>query len=203
MHQESVDVCVSSTVENPEAICKFIDYFFSPEGMLAGALGYEGQFFHWTDHEILGTIPVWDVIPEGYASAEEYRYKGSVLNGGFSLHESNLDRVALFQADPEKLYEDSIEAEYGWAALVAQAYNRDGVTLKDTFPNLAYTLEESEERSTLRTDVRNYISQMNAEFITGQTDIDAGWDAYVETCNNMGLTRLLEIEQAAYDRAYK
>lgn len=74
------------------------------------------------------------------------------------------------------------------------------MTAKDTFPIVAYTNEETEARTSLRTDVSNYIKQMRAEFITGQTDIDEGWDTYVETVNQMGMTQLLEIEQAAYDR---
>ena len=65
---------------------------------------------------------------------------------------------------------------------------------------MAYTNEENDTRATLVTDVANYIAQMRAEFITGQTDIDAGWDTYIKTVNQMGMDQLLEIEQAAYDR---
>ena len=41
---------------------------------------------------------------------------------------------------------------------------------------------------------------MYTAFITGEYDIDGYWDTYVDTLKNMKVERLLEIEQAAYDR---
>ena len=196
----NIALVASADTEYPEEIAKFVDYFFSEEGMFAGAIGYEGQGWDWNENEALGVkVPKWRV-PEGYASAEEYRYKGSVFNNCLNLHESNLDRVALFEVPVETLQKDEVLTEFGWAALVAAAYRSEGITDKAAYPIVAYTNEENDSRSTLVTDVSNYIAQMRAEFITGQTDIDAGWDTYVDTVNQMGMDRLLEIEQAAYDR---
>ena len=68
------------------------------------------------------------------------------------------------------------------------------------YPIVAYTNEETNRRVSLKNDVSTYLGQMRAEFITGQTDIDEGWDAYKETVNQMGMEELIQIEQAAYDR---
>ena len=38
---------------------------------------------------------------------------------------------------------------------------------------------------------------------TGELDIEKDWDTFVATMNRMGLERLLEIEQEAYDAMYK
>ena len=196
----NIGLVASADTEYPEEIAKFVDYFFSEEGMFAGAIGYEGQGWDWNENEALGVkVPKWRV-PEGYASAEEYRYKGSVFNNCLNLHESNLDRVALFEVPVETLQKDEVMTEFGWAALVAAAYRSEGITDKAAYPIVAYTNEENDRRSTLVTDVANYVAQMRAEFITGQTDIDAGWDTYIKTVNQMGMEQLLEIEQAAYDR---
>ncbi|MBE5892868.1 MAG: extracellular solute-binding protein [Lachnospiraceae bacterium] len=196
----NIALVASADTEYPEEIARFVDYFFSEEGMFAGAIGYEGQGWDWNENEALGVkVPKWRV-PEGYASAEEYRYKGSVFNNCLNMHESNLDRVALFEVPVETLQKDEVMTEFGWAALVAAAYRSEGITDKAAYPIVAYTNEENDRRSTLVTDVANYIAQMRAEFITGQTDIDAGWETYVNTVNQMGMSQLLEIEQAAYDR---
>ena len=40
-------------------------------------------------------------------------------------------------------------------------------------------------------------------FVNGELDIDSEWESHVETVKNMGLDRMLEIDQAAYDRMYK
>ena len=71
------------------------------------------------------------------------------------------------------------------------------------YPDLVFTEEEGTERSTLMTDIDSYRGMMRAAFITGESDIDAEWDNYVNTLKNMGLERLVEIEQAAYDRFSK
>lgn len=68
----------------------------------------------------------------------------------------------------------------------------------DCFPRLSYTAEEANERATLKTDLQNYLEQAKAQFITGEIDVEEGWDDFVNTVNGMGLERLIEIEQAAY-----
>ena len=49
-------------------------------------------------------------------------------------------------------------------------------------------------------DINLYVEKMKAEFITGVTDIDKGWDAYVAQCEKMGIDQVLEVYQASYDR---
>ena len=95
---------------------------------------------------------------------------------------------------------DEILNEYGWAALVALAVREEGIQQVDCFPKLSYTAEEASERATLRADLENYLRQAKAQFMTGEIDVEEGWDSFVNTVNGMGLERLIEIEQAAYDR---
>lgn len=49
------------------------------------------------------------------------------------------------------------------------------------------------------TDMETYISQMHGKFISGEEDIEAGWDAYLKNLEKMGLDELLEIYQNTYD----
>jgi len=62
-------------------------------------------------------------------------------------------------------------------------------------------LETSAELAELQTNIATYITQAQAEFVTGQRDIadDAAWDAYVADIEGLGLARYLELLQAAYD----
>ena len=41
---------------------------------------------------------------------------------------------------------------------------------------------------------------MRVEFITGVTDIEAEWDNYCKTLEEMGLPEMVAAYQAAYDR---
>ena len=90
--------------------------------------------------------------------------------------------------------------EEGVAARVLDAYKADGVTGVDSYPVVSYTTEEIEERSPIYKDLTTYLQQAKAQFITGELDVDQDWDTYVNTVEQMNASRLLEIEQAAYDR---
>ena len=67
-------------------------------------------------------------------------------------------------------------------------------------PVLTWTDAESKERSTYLADIQPYVDQYRAAVATGDQDLDATWDAYINTLNQMQLQRLVEIDQAAYDR---
>ena len=59
--------------------------------------------------------------------------------------------------------------------------------------------DDQDEYADLWTDLEKYISQMHGKFITGQEDLETGWDSYLSRLNQMGLEEVLEIYQNAYD----
>ena len=77
-------------------------------------------------------------------------------------------------------------------------------TIVDAYPTVSFTAEEGKERVSLSTDIKLYIQQMHTSFINGQVELtDKNWNDFQAKMNEMGLPRLLEIEQAAYDRLMK
>ena len=193
-------VAISATSPYKEALVRMMDYMYTDEGELAGVYGAEGETFDWEHNDILNVdVPKMRIL-EGCTSGEETRYKYGTLNNTLNVIEWNNDRRALFTAPIEDVQSDEILNEYGWAALVALAVREDGIQQVDCFPKLSYTAEEASERATLKTDLENYLKQAKAQFMTGEIDVEEGWDNFVNTVNGMGLERLIEIEQAAYDR---
>lgn len=199
-----VKAVVNAQTEYPAEIVRLLDYYFTEEGKMAGAYGYEG--IDW-DLEPLGVVGLeeYQVAAqrevEGYSSAEEYRYTKALINEVFKFITpiANTQYAAMLNANEEQL--EAMLPEYGWAVqFMRQGMNREGVEMVEPFPALLYTEEEDAERAQLYTDITLYISNMHAQFITGQVDIEEGWDAFQEQMEAMGLSRLLEIEQAAYDR---
>ena len=65
----------------------------------------------------------------------------------------------------------------------------------------SYVLDEDDQDTfdDLWADMEKHISEMHAKFITGQEDIETGWDAYLTDLERMGLEEILEIYQDAYD----
>lgn len=193
---------ISADTEYPVEMVRLLDYFFSDEGSLAGARGFEGVSFDWVEVEAVPGSKVATVrVVDEYPSAEEFRYKKAVINNGFQMVSPyyGTQYPLVIEAD-DSLLEGALLTEYGWAALIESGSRREGTVFKDAFPNLVYTSEESSERATLYTDISQYLANAKAQFVTGEMDLDADWDAHVNTLNQMGLERIMEIEQAAYDR---
>ena len=72
----------------------------------------------------------------------------------------------------------------------------------DVFYTTLLTLSQDEQDiyNDCWTDINNYVTEMNASFMTGQVDIDAEWDNYVAKLYEMGLQDVIDVYQAALDR---
>lgn len=63
-----------------------------------------------------------------------------------------------------------------------------------------FTAEEADEISLIETDLNSFKETMESKMISGEQDIDAGWDEFVSGMRARSLDRYLEILQTAYDR---
>jgi len=61
--------------------------------------------------------------------------------------------------------------------------------------------DTSAEIAELQTNIATYITQAQAEFVTGQRDIndDGAWQSYIDDLNGLGVDRYLELQQELYD----
>lgn len=67
---------------------------------------------------------------------------------------------------------------------------------------LMYTAEENEVMAEILANLKTYISLTNSNWLLGNTDIDAEWDAFQAELQKIGIDRALEIAQAAYNRSF-
>lgn len=71
------------------------------------------------------------------------------------------------------------------------------------FPVLSFTDEEAEVVNEARGFLYDYIAEHTAKFVTGQLDVDEGWDKYVAGFKAFNVDEYLSILQTAYDRQVK
>lgn len=197
---------INAKSEYAPQIMQLLDYFYSDEGVIAAMRGWEGITFDYVNlpYEGLEKYPIATMREcEGYASAEEFRYKKAVINTGFLFVTSSLStQYAAIEAATDEQLEMMLE-DYGWAVLIARdALNNPKINLISNFPAFIYTEEENAERSIYYTDISLYIKSMKTQFITGESSVEEDWDTFINTLNQMQLPALLEIEQAAYDRLF-
>ena len=69
-----------------------------------------------------------------------------------------------------------------------------------SIPKFGFTPDELETIATYGPDIYSYCDEMEAAFISGATEIDAGWDSYVGTLQKMHLDDLVKVYQGGLDR---
>ena len=174
---------ITTACKDPVAAVKWLDEHYSEAGSLLMTFGIEGESYNMVD----GKPVLSDEIinnPEGLTydiALAKYALKPNTV-------EAMDDTYAIYSQ--YNLQSDvQTEANALWAA---------GDT-SILMPPVSLTVDESSEYSEIMNEITTYVSESIVKFIMGQTSLDE-FDAYVENLNNMGLQRVIDIEQGAYDR---
>ena len=81
----------------------------------------------------------------------------------------------------------------------ADLYEPAKQPLEMTLPPLAMSNDQALAIADPEATLAQYVTRMTAQFIRGEADLDAGWDAYLATLEGMGLTPYLQMYQEIYD----
>ena len=76
----------------------------------------------------------------------------------------------------------------------------EAVKPKEIITKFAYTVEEEKEVTEIANSLNSYVREKIALWCTGAEDVDKAWDSYLQELENIGLSKYLEMTQAAYDR---
>ena len=180
---------ISSTCSDLDAALAFMDALYSvqedplnEEGTVWGLSIWIGEMgVNFTVDEESGKYV--NLVPEGYDAAAWSAAKGSGSGAYLDwpyVEDSGTGLMKKAEGDQKILRPDGVKILY--------------TTL------LKLTEEEQEIYNDAWTDIHNKVTEMNAAFITGQADIEAEWDAYVNELYNMGLQEVIDVYQAALDR---
>lgn len=169
---------ISNVNKYPEATMRWIDYSYSPEGAAFLHGLDEGDVWEYTDED-----KTKRKMKEG---AEEIRGKMTPAYGipvPMWTHEEYVQSLAgEYDQFRDKETEEKI-LKYGQVAL----------------PQLFLTAEELDQIAGINADIVAYVEQMEAKFITGAEPI-SNWDKYVKTAKDIGIDKIVEVYQTAYDR---
>ena len=170
---------------------RWLDYFFSDEGLLLFEFGIEGESYEVRDGEPYYTDDTFE----------------EALEVG-SFH-TVLQRLGVHTPGSPVVYTDRGRTqEIGTGYLRHEAYDQSLLDLASRNYERAAprhpdgVLPTSEEDSLLREllpDIQTYTKEMMTKFFLGTEPLSA-WDRYVSTIESMGIDRVLEVKQAQYDR---
>jgi putative aldouronate transport system substrate-binding protein len=191
-----------ATEEQQIAAVKIVDYMFTMEGHAGAEYGKEGE--QWL-RPVEGDLaldpnypPLYNQLPTD-PNAPPTNMAWGAMGQYFSDKEWRGGQV-----QPAEIYEPAgFERRLFEASLLYEdKYPKDKL-----FPywNIWTDPSTADELAQLQTNLQNYVVQSNAEFVTGQRDIndDGAWAAYKSDIENLGLARYLELYQIGYDASAK
>ena len=183
---------ISAATEHPEIAFRWCDGLYEREATLHSVFGRKGEEWNFAaegEIGLNGEPAIWERYttfnePQNFHWAQVGpSYRPNHLRLGEKQRGEQDLEVVLYRETNEKM----------------EPYAR---SIEDIIPPLAFSEDQSIELTDLRLAVFDYVAEMEAQFVLGQADLDADWSTYLETLETLGLPRLVEIYQAAYDVKY-
>lgn len=175
---------LTRSCENPEVLMAWIDQMYSFENTVAINYGEEGDG-RWSmvDGKFVANTLTSD---ENDRLKEEAPTFGSLI-----LNPPSAFTVADY-AERAEIPEVEMTGERNYE--IYKDYLTDEI-----WPRPYISEDDVTRLSELRTDIFNTVSLKKAEWITGESDVEADWDAYIATLNSMGVAEFIDILQRNYD----
>lgn len=175
---------ITTACEDVEAAIRYLDFWYSDEGLLMRNFGTEGLSYNMVE----GYPTYTDLIlnnPDGHAI-------GQALGGYTRASEPTIGII------DRRYYEQYYELPEQVDAMIIWNENANNA-LEVLLPTVTQTSEEAEELATITSAITTYVEEELTKFIMGIRDLNE-YDSFVETLKTMGVERAIEIKQAAYDR---
>lgn len=175
---------ITSNCKNPEVAMRWIDEWAKEQNSLNALNGSENDAWGYTADGGWETYNNKE-MPEGM-TYDQYRHTQTPGSASFFFIPKDLaDKRALdsmnqAQHDRYLAYIPYLEPE------------------ENILPPLYFSAEDQNEISALSQDLKNYVEQKRAQWIT-EGGIDKEWDDYVAAVQKLNVDRLLELHQNALD----
>jgi putative aldouronate transport system substrate-binding protein len=169
---------ITADCKNPEIAVQWLDWVWaSPESVVLRYWGFEDKTYK-TEN---GKMAYLDNVTRSPLGSIGY-LRGIGAYPNFVANESGESFLAMYVDQyPEQAYKDF------------------SPHFVDIVPEAIGTQEENDTYTTTWPDLETYIKESVVGFITGTKPLSE-WRNYVDTCNRMGLQRVVEIRQAWANR---
>ena len=189
---------ISSTCSNPEAAFRLIDYIATEGQVYRQALGIEGVHYEMLDENTT------EVGLDGETRALYKRTDADATNQtlGQLVGLVRTPEFIVAEATNPNPYAEDVKPLNGRQVVMYRAsleHQAVQQSRESVMPDLYMSQEDTGEMSLLKTNIMTTQKEYMTSFITGEKDIDAEWNSYIDALNNMGLERYLELLQKAYD----
>lgn len=177
-------IFITKESKYPEIAMQWINFLFSEQGFLLTNYGIEGEHYNMVDGKPILT-EYFTNNPDGLSSGEAQRFLGA--RPSFANFMSQDFEIQVKMVDP--FIAPSVD--------IIKNNSR-----KPPFPLVMATVEEIDVLRTVGVDITTYINENKDMFMLGQRPLDE-FDDFVKEVEAMGLSEVLAVKQAQYDRYQK
>lgn len=178
---------ISSQCEDPVAVIKYMDYFFTEEGRDLINWGIEGETYERDDkgekhfkEEVLNS----EMTPLGYLRTLGCQYRiGMCQDGDYEyafMQDAALEAAEMYNTHPE------------W-------YENDMPPYADGVLELKYTPEDEVQYEKIMNNIKPFVQEKFQSWVLGTSDFDADYDEFIKELKDRGIEEAIDINQRAYD----
>ncbi|MFG3340937.1 ABC transporter substrate-binding protein [Glycomyces sp. NPDC048151] len=179
-----------------QKLIEIMDYIYTYEGHLLGEFGEEGV--NWARPEA-GDVPLDETMPPLFKTLTAPEGQGvNTAWGAMTQYFSD----AEFRGG--QIVPTDVNTREGYERRLFEAtlpYSEADTSKAFPYWEVSVTGDQAQELSTVQTNLETFLSQANAEFITGIRDIrdDAAWQSFQDEINGFGAEQYTAIYQTAWD----
>ncbi|WP_461218859.1 extracellular solute-binding protein [Lapidilactobacillus salsurivasis] len=184
---------------SPAAALRWVDYFYSPIGAAYLASGPEGLLWKYETNKEGEKVRVY---ADG-VNSENAEEKRSKITPDYGL---TVPKLSGSDAKGEAEYKYAIRSSADASPIddFTKFINSETAKKIDPyatvpFPLIYLTKAEQDSVSATANDLKTFVTQSEAKFITGVTPL-SDWDKYVKTIEGMNVKQYVKVYQTAYDR---
>lgn len=181
--------------EKQIAAIKMLDYLWTEEATRGQEFGVEGHMWKKADE---GQLNV-NGKPAKYQVDAKYRTETIHTDG---WDQAGPDFRPRERFESQAVSQDMYSPDGYELRLVKETQKYDGLQSKeqDFFPiDIYISSEEGEAAAQLKATIEDYVKSNMLQFITGDKNIESGWDTYIKGFDGLKLNDYLKILQNAYD----
>lgn len=176
---------ITTQCEDVEAAARYLDYWWSEEGIMLSNFGIEG-----ISYTMENGVPTYTELitnnPDGLSMSVVMEVYFRASNGFPGIQDYNYLQ-GFYQLQNVK---DCLGL---WGGKGTNQYDLDNL-------GLSFTTEESESNAELTTAISTRADEMRLKFVLGEADIETEWDAYVADIEAMKVADVLENYKTSYER---
>jgi putative aldouronate transport system substrate-binding protein len=176
---EPAAAAFTNKAKNIEILLRYFDYLCDPYMGEQIRRGMVGEFMKFENNTF-----IMNPTPQGYATSTEWQRAKAVQ---FLPFISSSRYQSGFQTTPSVAQMLAKDAAY-------KAYQKQTL-----YPYVWLTGEQNDLLSPIKSDMKTYINQMIASWISGEQDINATWNTYLGQLDKLGLKTYLDTYQKIYD----